>query len=147
MQRGKEGTNYLSNIGSGGNENRSQDKLVDESDTGSFGFALGVLVPICLLSFLALWIFYAYRNPHTKSGQLLIQVTILLYFSNKRHQDEHEYILNVDIPINVWNRYFYLYDFGNHVFASINFSTTIFSAKQKPNKPSDAPHIICYMLF
>ncbi|XP_067638787.1 plexin domain-containing protein 2 isoform X2 [Eurosta solidaginis] len=37
------------------------------------GIALGFLVPICLVITMMLWVFYAYRNPHTKSGQLLIQ--------------------------------------------------------------------------
>ncbi|XP_073828163.1 plexin domain containing lethal (1) G0289 isoform X2 [Musca autumnalis] len=34
---------------------------------------LGVFIPICLVSCVLLWVLYAYRNPHTKSGQLLIQ--------------------------------------------------------------------------
>lgn len=46
------------------------------------GMFLGLFLPILLVSCLAIWIFYAYRNPHTKSGQLLIQVstaTVILY--------------------------------------------------------------------
>ncbi|XP_061401899.1 plexin domain-containing protein 1, partial [Musca vetustissima] len=34
---------------------------------------LGLFIPICLVSCIVLWVLYAYRNPHTKSGQLLIQ--------------------------------------------------------------------------
>lgn len=40
-------------------------------------FALGILLPIVVIASLIMWVFYAYRNPHTKSGQLLIQVSIL----------------------------------------------------------------------
>lgn len=52
----------------------------DEQNIG-FGMFLGVFLPILLISCLALWIFYAYRNPHTKSGQLLIQVNFFVYLS------------------------------------------------------------------
>lgn len=38
-------------------------------------FALGILLPIIVIASLVMWVFYAYRNPHTKSGQLLIQVS------------------------------------------------------------------------
>lgn len=41
----------------------------------SMGVTLGVFIPICLVSCALLWILYAYRNPHTRSGQLLIQVS------------------------------------------------------------------------
>lgn len=44
-------------------------------DGSGVGMALGLFVPIILVMSLVLWIFYAYRNPHTKSGQLLIQVS------------------------------------------------------------------------
>lgn len=44
-------------------------------DGAGVGMALGLFVPIILVMCLVLWIFYAYRNPHTKSGQLLIQVS------------------------------------------------------------------------
>ncbi|KAI8121608.1 Plexin domain-containing protein 2 [Lucilia cuprina] len=48
--------------------------MVDESaERKSMGVTLGVFVPICLVSCALLWILYAYRNPHTRSGQLLIQ--------------------------------------------------------------------------
>ncbi|XP_037027633.1 plexin domain-containing protein 2 isoform X2 [Bradysia coprophila] len=45
--------------------------LADES--AGVSMALGLFVPIILVMTLVLWVFYAYRNPHTKSGQLLIQ--------------------------------------------------------------------------
>ncbi|XP_017129892.1 plexin domain-containing protein 2 isoform X1 [Drosophila elegans] len=43
------------------------------ADNKSVGMAFGFMVPICLVFAVTLWLFYAYRNPHTKSGQLLIQ--------------------------------------------------------------------------
>lgn len=48
-------------------------------ETVGFGMFLGLFLPILLVSCLAIWIFYAYRNPHTKSGQLLIQVSIIIF--------------------------------------------------------------------
>ncbi|KAH8421310.1 hypothetical protein KR009_001487 [Drosophila setifemur] len=53
----------------GGNAELSQAGVENES----VGVAFGFLVPICLVSAITLWLFYAYRNPHTRSGQLLIQ--------------------------------------------------------------------------
>ncbi|XP_004536674.1 plexin domain-containing protein 2 [Ceratitis capitata] len=47
--------------------------LETHNESKSMGLALGFMVPICLVLTLMLWVFYAYRNPHTKSGQLLIQ--------------------------------------------------------------------------
>ncbi|XP_018803012.1 PREDICTED: plexin domain-containing protein 2 isoform X2 [Bactrocera latifrons] len=47
--------------------------LESHAESKSMGLALGFLVPICLVLTVVLWVFYAYRNPHTKSGQLLIQ--------------------------------------------------------------------------
>ncbi|XP_039497107.1 plexin domain-containing protein 2 isoform X1 [Drosophila santomea] len=44
-----------------------------EPDNKNVGVAFGFMVPICLVFAVTLWLFYAYRNPHTKSGQLLIQ--------------------------------------------------------------------------
>ncbi|GAB0100567.1 Plexin domain-containing protein [Sergentomyia squamirostris] len=38
------------------------------------GTVLGFLIPIILIMSGILWVFYAYRNPHTKSGQFLIQL-------------------------------------------------------------------------
>lgn len=48
-----------------------------EADNKNVGVAFGFMVPICLVFAVTLWLFYAYRNPHTKSGQLLIQVSPL----------------------------------------------------------------------
>ncbi|XP_055695197.1 plexin domain-containing protein 2 isoform X1 [Lutzomyia longipalpis] len=50
----------------------------DSIDNGSghsagVGTVLGFLIPIVLILSGVLWILYAYRNPHTKSGQFLIQ--------------------------------------------------------------------------
>lgn len=39
---------------------------------------LSFFIPIALIITIVLWVFYAYRNPHTKSGQLLIQVKLIL---------------------------------------------------------------------
>lgn len=44
-----------------------------DENTG-FGMMVSLVLPIGLVLIAVLWIFYAYRNPHTKSGQLLIQV-------------------------------------------------------------------------
>ncbi|XP_017002319.2 plexin domain-containing protein 2 isoform X2 [Drosophila takahashii] len=44
-----------------------------EAENKNVGVAFGFMVPICLVFAVTLWLFYAYRNPHTKSGQLLIQ--------------------------------------------------------------------------
>ncbi|XP_015041302.2 plexin domain-containing protein 2 isoform X1 [Drosophila pseudoobscura] len=44
-----------------------------QGDNKSVGMAFGFMVPICMVFAVTLWLFYAYRNPHTKSGQLLIQ--------------------------------------------------------------------------
>jgi len=49
-----------------------------EAENKSVGVAFGFMVPICLVFAVTLWLFYAYRNPHTKSGQLLIQVSPFL---------------------------------------------------------------------
>ncbi|KAH8415407.1 hypothetical protein KR222_010771, partial [Zaprionus bogoriensis] len=43
------------------------------NDNKNVGVAFGFMVPICLVFAVTLWLFYAYRNPHTRSGQLLIQ--------------------------------------------------------------------------
>lgn len=47
---------------------------VHTADNKNVGVAFGFMVPICLVFAVTLWLFYAYRNPHTRSGQLLIQV-------------------------------------------------------------------------
>ncbi|XP_011198387.2 plexin domain-containing protein 2 isoform X2 [Bactrocera dorsalis] len=51
----------------------TNEALESHAESKSMGLALGFLVPICLVLTVVLWVFYAYRNPHTKSGQLLIQ--------------------------------------------------------------------------
>ncbi|XP_055716973.1 plexin domain-containing protein 1 isoform X2 [Phlebotomus papatasi] len=50
----------------------------DSADSGTghsagVGTVLGFLIPVVLILSGVLWVFYAYRNPHTKSGQFLIQ--------------------------------------------------------------------------
>ncbi|KAK9888577.1 hypothetical protein WA026_000817 [Henosepilachna vigintioctopunctata] len=34
---------------------------------------LGIMLLICMVSGITMWVFYAYRNPHTTSGQMLIR--------------------------------------------------------------------------
>lgn len=41
---------------------------------GGFSGLLAILFLIGMISGLTLWVFYAYRNPHTTSGQILIRV-------------------------------------------------------------------------
>lgn len=55
---------------------RFNDNIYKTNDDRSShaNFALGIFLPIILIASLVMWSFYAYRNPHTKSGQLLIQV-------------------------------------------------------------------------
>lgn len=48
----------------------------DDTKRSGAGFFIGIFLPIVLIMTLIVWVFYAYRNPHTKSGQLLIQVSI-----------------------------------------------------------------------
>jgi hypothetical protein len=38
---------------------------------------IGILFTIALVTGLGVWVLYAYRNPHTASGQLLIRVSPL----------------------------------------------------------------------
>lgn len=47
---------------------------VDPEEKGHVGTAMGIFIPFGLVILVVGWIMYAYRNPHTKSGQLLIQV-------------------------------------------------------------------------
>lgn len=67
---------------------RVQDDRTDErdEDKGHMGTAMGILIPFGLIVLAAGWIMYAYRNPHTKSGQFLIQV-------RKLHLIEDELII------------------------------------------------------
>lgn len=50
----------------------------NESNSSSVGTVLGFIIPIGLVLTAVLWVFYAYRNPQTKSGQFLIQVIFFL---------------------------------------------------------------------
>lgn len=52
----------------------SKDALV-EHESGASKLVYGVFFPLTLVSLLLIWVLYAYRNPHTKSGQFLIQVS------------------------------------------------------------------------
>lgn len=51
------------------------DSISPGTQNGGFNFAAGLLLPCMVVLCLVMWVFYAYRNPHTKSGQLLIQVS------------------------------------------------------------------------
>lgn len=51
------------------------DAMSPSVHAGGVNYAVGLLLPCLVVMCLAMWIFYAYRNPHTKSGQLLIQVS------------------------------------------------------------------------
>lgn len=51
----------------------------EQSKSTHASFALGILLPIIVVASLVMWVFYAYRNPHTKSGQLLIQVRFISF--------------------------------------------------------------------
>lgn len=51
------------------------DSISPHTQNGGVGYAVGLLLPCIFVMCSVLWIFYAYRNPHTKSGQLLIQVS------------------------------------------------------------------------
>lgn len=46
-----------------------------EEQKGGVGVTMGALVVVAMVFLVAGWITYAYRNPHTKSGQFLIQVS------------------------------------------------------------------------
>lgn len=55
----------------------------DQHETSRVGLVLGLMLPMCLIMSAIVWTLYAYRNPHTKSGQLLIQVRYkCIVFSN-----------------------------------------------------------------
>lgn len=49
------------------------DATTDQAESG-IGTFLSFFLPIAMILTIIFWVFYAYRNPHTKSGQLLIQV-------------------------------------------------------------------------
>lgn len=52
-----------------------------ETKSGGAGFVVGLLLPLVVVMSLVAWVLYAYRNPHTKSGQLLIQVKRIFFVS------------------------------------------------------------------
>lgn len=58
-------------------DNGELDGKGDSSSTGHG--ALAALIPLCLIVAIAGWLLYAYRNPHTKSGQMLIRVSLVLF--------------------------------------------------------------------
>lgn len=66
---------------SNSNSNSNSDSVVSKevnqmpSVSKSMNLTLSLFVPICFIACILLWVLYAYRNPHTKSGQLLIQVS------------------------------------------------------------------------
>lgn len=47
----------------------------EDEEKGAMGTVMGVLIPFGLIFVAIGWVMYAYRNPHTKSGQFLIQVS------------------------------------------------------------------------
>lgn len=49
--------------------------VVEKPATMNVSSALAVFLIVTLVSALVIWIFYAYRNPHTTSGQILIKVS------------------------------------------------------------------------
>ncbi|KRF80854.1 plexin domain-containing protein 1 isoform X1 [Drosophila virilis] len=59
--------------GDGVNVEKSEHLGAVLPENKSVGVAFGFMVPICLVFAVTLWLFYAYRYPHTRSGQLLIQ--------------------------------------------------------------------------
>ena len=54
--------------------NKVKFEVVDEKTSNS-SLLVVVLVILTILSSCGVWMLYAYRNPHTKSGQLLIRVS------------------------------------------------------------------------
>lgn len=51
-------------------------------EVGNVSVAFSFFLPVVLVSMLAMWVLYAYRNPHTKSGQFLIQVSCVYLASH-----------------------------------------------------------------
>ncbi|XP_055915390.1 plexin domain-containing protein 2 isoform X2 [Eupeodes corollae] len=66
-------TQYTSQSDFSVNKAAANFSSADGGDVHSVGVVLGFIAPICLVMTLLVWVLYAYRNPHTKSGQLLIQ--------------------------------------------------------------------------
>lgn len=52
----------------------------DNVKMGVSGIIVTIFI-IAMVSGLAVWVFYAYRNPHTTSGQMLIRVSCTSVFS------------------------------------------------------------------
>lgn len=50
-----------------------KEALVHNSSTSKLVY--GIFFPLALVTILLIWVLYAYRNPYTKSGQFLIQVS------------------------------------------------------------------------
>ena len=64
---------------------------VDENREEHLGHSgmLGLFIGISVLTCLGLWVYHAYRNPHTRLGQILIKVSkhyILLYVLKKKNE-------------------------------------------------------------
>ncbi|KAH8272120.1 hypothetical protein KR044_002818 [Drosophila immigrans] len=62
-----------SSVSSAAAKEKSEHLDAISPENKNVGVAFGFMVPICLVFAVTLWLFYAYRNPHTRSGQLLIQ--------------------------------------------------------------------------
>lgn len=73
----------------------------DQAKQTHTSFVLGILLPIVVMASLVLWVFYAYRNPHTKSGQLLIQVRYEKSMNSNAFERIFEYIFIFGPLINV----------------------------------------------
>lgn len=59
------------------NDQLLQHKAPVNPEDGGVSTWLGFFIPMALVLTIVCWVFYAYRNPHTKSGQLLIQVRFI----------------------------------------------------------------------
>lgn len=71
-----------------------------EGVKGGVGTAMGVMIVFGLIVLASGWVFYAYRNPHTKSGQLLIQVR-----KDSKEGNLHDLNLNFICIQNAINRH------------------------------------------
>lgn len=52
----------------------SKEHMGENHSVSNFNLILGIIVPLAMVITMLIWVLYAFRNPHTKSGQLLIQV-------------------------------------------------------------------------
>lgn len=57
--------------------NHFSSNAMKSASNENVGVLVGILLPIIILFSCVSWVFYAYRNPLTRSGQLLIQVIVL----------------------------------------------------------------------